>query len=123
MAAIPVLIDKGELIPDPASGVSGGKVDFAPTVTMTADGGTVITEDVMFSFSGGASAAMKNIASIAPAKAIVSSMKMMVNNLKPVREGDKIMLNCQGIMPDGSTAAMPLTILVKGAGQARLLSC
>jgi hypothetical protein len=102
MAAIPVLFDKGELIPDPASGASGGKVSFAPTVTMKVGGGTLITEDVMFSFSGGASAALKNIASVAPAKAMVTGIKMMANNLKPVREGDKIMLNCQGITPDGS---------------------
>jgi hypothetical protein len=93
MADIPVLIDKGELVPDPASGVSGGKVSFAPTATMKVGGGTLITEDVMFSFSGGAPAALKNIASVAPAKAMVTGMK--------------IMLNFQGITPDGKTAVMP----------------
>ncbi len=119
MASKLVLVEGGMVMPDPGSGIAGGKVNFAATTAMvTAGGAKPITEDVMFSFAGGSKGPIVNIVSLAPAPATATVAKTKTEKKKPIVEGDEIQLSCQGQDPQGKPAPLgPVKFVVKKAGQ------
>jgi len=123
MAAKAILVEGGMVIPDPASGIVGGQTTFAATTSaVTVTNLKPITEDVMFSFSGGVKGPIVNIVSLAPAPATPTVEKTITEKKKPIREGDEIQLSCQGQDPQGKPAPLgPVKFVVQQGGQVKLL--